>query len=148
MEKIITEKLWKYIVQNNPDLMLILKEEQSVFQDLGTKVKSVLPLMQTLQKGGTPEYMIQELCMEELTKDLRPSKFQYLRSLMEDEFEDSFSVMVESGILTYELINLMTACREIFERFNFSEETEQDRMLRYAVIGEIDTYLARLTALN
>lgn len=144
MKQIITEKLWNYIVQNNPDLMIILREEQSVFKYLENKVLTVLPMIADLQKQATPDYLIQEVCMEELTRELRPSKFHYIREIMEAEFEDSFSVMIETGVSTFEIINLMMTCRDIFENFNFSEESEDDRFLRYAVIGEVSAYLTNL----
>ncbi|HWW41376.1 DUF1896 family protein [Pedobacter sp.] len=141
MEKVITEKLWNYIVSNNPDLMLTLKEEGSVFQYLKNKVQSVQPLIEELEEQNKPAYIIEEICLEELTRELRPSKYHYIKTLVEEEFEDSFLAMVESGVLTYEIVNMMLACQDIFESFNFSEQSEDDRFLRYAVIGEVSAYL-------
>jgi hypothetical protein len=79
--------------------------------------------------------------MEELTRDLRPSRFEYVRALLEDEFEEAHQRMSSSGILTYEIINLIGACEPIFEVFGFGEENEEARELRYAVMGMIAEYL-------
>lgn len=51
--------------------------------------------------------------------------------------------MREEGILTYEVINMLSICREIFDRHSFSEATEDDRFLRYEITGAVREYLAK-----
>ena len=82
--------------------------------------------------------------MDALTRELRPSPFLYLFRLLEEEFEEDFHRMREDGILTYELINILGCCRDIFERNAFSEETEEDRHLRYEITGAVGDYLSGL----
>ena len=90
---------------------------------------------------GKPIYVIEEICMEALTRDLRPSKFVYLCTVLQEELEEVYFGWLESGILTYEVINLLQACMPLFNQFGFRDESEDDRLLRYAILGSIREYL-------
>ncbi|MDB4921838.1 MAG: hypothetical protein JWQ54_3821 [Mucilaginibacter sp.] len=136
-------KLHSYLVQNHLDLLISLQEDHRLPHYLEHKVDSVMDLCEALQAENRPPYVIEALCMEELTRDLRPSRFEYMRSLLEEEFEVDYRRMSTSGILTYELINLTGACEPIFEVFGFGEENEDSRELKYAVMGMIAEYLER-----
>ena len=135
------EKLRAYITEHNPDLLLQLQGNFSVTQYLEDKVASVMPLVKELLSEGKANYIIEELCMNELTADLRPSKFDYLKTILEEDFPDDYNRMAEAGVLTYEVVNLIEACKEVFETHGFTEENEDNRFLRYAVIAEIHDYL-------
>ena len=137
----LKEKLWTYIVHNNTDLMLNLQQDFSVTLYLEKKVFNVQPLISQLLAENKPGYIIEELCMEELTKDLRPSKFNYIRSVLEEEFELDFLRIKESGLLTYEIVNLISESEMAFETLGFTQDNEQDRMLRYAIVGTIRQYM-------
>jgi hypothetical protein len=141
MQEMLKEKLWTFIVHNNLDLMLNLQQDFSVTSYLEMKVFNVWPLVSQLLAENNPEYVIEELCMEELTKDLRPSKFNYIQGVLEDEFEEDFLRIKESGMLTYEIINLITESETVFETLGFMQHNEQDRMLRYAIAGTIRQYM-------
>jgi len=141
MQNILKEKLWAFIVHNNPDLMITLQEDYSVTRYLEEKVSSVMAMVTELMAEDKPEYIIKELCLNTMTADLKPSKFLYLRSVIEEEFPDDFARLQESGTLTYEVVNLITACTEIFEAFEFSEQNEDNRHLRYAIIAQVHDYL-------
>jgi hypothetical protein len=67
--------------------------------------------------------------------------WNYMRELLETEFEKPYKRMRDSGILTYELINLIGACEPIFEVFAFGEETEDSSELKNAITGMIAEYL-------
>ena len=142
MTTVLKEKLWAYIVQNNPDVMLHLQEEHAVAGYLQEKVNSVVPMAEQLLAEGNPLYIIEELCLNTMTEDLQPSKYNYIRSVLEDEFNRDYERMKENGTLTYEIINLMEACKNIFHDFDFSQENEDDRYLRYAITGQVQAYLA------
>ncbi len=137
----LKEKLWAYIVHNNPDLMLSLQEDYSVTRYLDEKLNGILPMVDSLLAEGKPQYVIEELALNELIADLKPSKFLYIRSVLEEEFPDDFKRLSEDGVLTYEVVNLIAACKETFDTFNFSTETEDDRHLRYAIIAQVHDYL-------
>ncbi len=141
MEDLLKEKLWFYIIHNNPDLMFTLQEDYSVLDYLNEKISSVKSILEDMLSDGTPQYIIEEICLNVLTEDLKPSRFLYIRSLLSDEFEKTYAAFQESGILTYEVINLMESCRPIFETIGFTKENEEDPNLRNALIGQIADYL-------
>ena len=134
-------KLHSYMLQQHTDLLIALQEDHRLSHYLGSKVDSVSQLIAQLQTEGRPGYVIEALCLEELTRDLRPSRFSWMRELLETEFPEAYRNMERSGILTYELINLTGACEPIFEIFRFGEDTEDSRQLRYAVMGMAAEYL-------
>ena len=141
MEDLLKEKLWFYIIHNNPDLMFTLQEDYSVLDYLNEKISSVKSILDEMLSDGTPKYIIEEICLNVLTEDLKPSRFLYIRSLLSHEFEKTYAAFQESGILTYEVINLMESCRPIFETIGFTKENEEDPTLRNALIGQIADYL-------
>ncbi|WP_448672477.1 hypothetical protein [Sphingobacterium multivorum] len=141
MHKILKEKLWAYIVHNNPDLMFNLQEDYSVTRYLDEKVNGIMPMAERLLGEHKPLYVIEELCIKEMTEELRPSRFLYLREVLEQEFPDDWQRLREDGLLTYEIINMMESCREIYESFNFSGQNEDDQLLRAAIIGQVHEYL-------
>lgn len=142
MQHVLMEKLRSYIAANNPDLLISLQGGFSVTQYLKDKVDLVMPIVDNLIREDKPQYIIEELCMNELTADLRPSKFHYIQKIIEEEFADDYKRLAEAGVLTYETVNLIDACKEVFETFEFSEENEDNRFLRYAIIAEIHNYLS------
>lgn len=142
METALKEQLWSYIVRNNPELMYDLQEEYKVSDYLEEKVTGIMNEVEHLLDDGLPAVTVKELCLERLTDDLKPSKFLYIRQIVESEFPLAFEAMQQSGMLTYEVINLIGNCERIFQRFSFSEQTLDNRQMRYAVIGEIDFYLS------
>jgi hypothetical protein len=76
-------------------------------------------------------------------KNLEPDdrlRYDYLHEVFEEEFEDTYLTFHVSGILVYELLNLLAACSHWFEEFGFPE-SEDSRLLRYAVTGAIAEYL-------
>lgn len=141
MKTTLKEKLWDYIIENNPELMFSLQEDYSVQQYLDDKISAISPQLEQWKEEGLPPYIIEEQAMLRLTADLRPSRFHYIREVLETEFEQSFLEFKESGTLTYEVVNLVDACKEVFEAIGFSEQNLQSRRLRYAIIGTIAQYL-------
>lgn len=141
MEDLLKEKLWFYIIHNNPDLMFTLQEDYSVLDYLNEKISSVKSILDDMLSDGTPKYIIEEICLNVLTEDLKPSRFLYIRSLLSDEFDKTYAAFQESGILTYEIMNLMENCSPVFETIGFTKENEEDPNLRNALIGQIADYL-------
>lgn len=142
MEDILKEKLWFYIIHNNPDLMFTLQEEYNVMGYLNEKVNGVKSILEDMLSEGTPQYIIEEICLNVLSEDLKPSRFIYIRSLLAEEYEKTYATFHESGILRYEVINLLESCKEVFETFGFTNENEEDPILRNALIGQIADYLS------
>jgi hypothetical protein len=141
MQTVLIEKLHSYIVHNNPDLLLTLQSETSLTDYLRAKVDGIQPMIDELMKSNTPGYIIEEQCMDTLTKDLRPSKYNYIKEIFEAEFESTYQKFRDSDVLTYEIVNMINACEPVFSELHFSEETVEDIRIRYAVIGTIKEYL-------
>lgn len=140
MQEVLISKLHQYITDNNPDLLILLQQEERVSDYLKEKLAAIAPTLDELLAINTPAYLIEESCMSGLTNDLRPSKFNYLMSVLEEEFEPDYNRLKESGILTYEIINLIEACRPVFNALGFTGERESDRHFRYAITGVIKEY--------
>ena len=134
-------KLLEYIRANNPDILFELEAKRSLTIWLSEKVSVVNSLIQQLITQGLPEYEIEETCMDIITKDLRPSKYNYILNLLEAEFEVDYNRLLQSGLLQHEVINIVNHSLSVFNDLNFSDETEDDRFTQYAIIGMIGEYL-------
>ena len=143
MQENLINKLHEYITQNNPDLLLTLQEKNGVTSYLINKTSIIKDLLAQLQEAKKPEYIIEEICMEELTKDLRPSKYNYIVNILEEDFATTYNNLQQSGKLLYEVVNIISYCDPVFESLKFSEENEDNRQIRYAVTGIINEYLNR-----
>jgi hypothetical protein len=141
MQENLIQLYHDYIRDNHPDLLLILQEENRLRDYLHENVASLDELITQLVSEEKPIALIEQLCMEELTKPLRPSRYNYLKEILEEDFPTVYERFRQHGILTTELINLVTACDEVFDELNFSEENEDDRYLRYAIVGAVHEYL-------
>lgn len=141
MQETLLRRLHEYIRDNNPELLVILQEENRLTDYLNESVASVDGLINQLVAENRPPSVIEEECMEELTKPLRPSRYSYIKLILEEEFPNDFERMLNSNVLTTEMINMITACEEVFDELKFSEATEDNRFLRYAITGAVYEYL-------
>ncbi len=143
MQEFLINKLHQYISENNPDLLIMLEEKNETTSYLNNKIKSIDNLIAELTQGNKPEYIIEEACMDVLTKELRPGKYNYIKNIIEEEFEYAFYNFQKTGVLLYEIINIISYSRDVFAAFDFTEENENNRLLRYAVTGLINEYLSK-----
>lgn len=67
-------------------------------------------------------------------------RYDYLKLVLEEEFEETHLAFLVNGILIFELLNLLRACAVFFDEFGFPE-SEDSRLLRYAITGTIADYL-------
>ena len=143
MQELLKNKLHQYISENNPDLLLSLQEKNKTTSYISDKVSEISALINELSTANTPAYIVEEVCMDALTKDLRPSKYNYISNILEEEFEFAYLQFQKSGTLLYEVLNLINQCEPCFEALGFIEENEDKRELHYAVAGTIDKYLSK-----
>ncbi len=141
MQEILIRKLHAYIRDNNPELLLTLEEENRVTDYLYENVAAIGGLLNQQLADNKPTSVIEEHCMEEMTRQLKPSRYNYLKAILEEEFPSKFERFHHTGILKTEIINLITVCDPVFHELNFSEEKDNDRYLRYAVTGAVHEYL-------
>ncbi|HMO60721.1 MAG: hypothetical protein QM725_07205 [Lacibacter sp.] len=137
----LRNKLLEYIRDNNPDVLFQLEQEAGLTQYLNQKLNDVADLIERMKKERQPGYLIETICLDQMTNELRPSKYNYICNILSEEFEKEFSQMVNAGLLQYEVINIVTYCLPIFEDLRFSEETADNRFTRYAIAGMISEYL-------
>lgn len=141
MEEILKIKLWHYIQKYNPELMISLQEENAVMDYLNKKMDSIKSLLSGILSEAKPRYIVEETCINLLTKDLKPSRFVFISSILEEEFEATYIQFSELGILLYEVINVMESCEAVFATIGFTTESEDNPVLRYAIMGQIAEYL-------
>ncbi len=139
MKQLLTKKLHTYIKDNNPELLFQLEQDNALHDYLSAKVIAALELMGHL--SDEPEYIMEEACMEVLTQELKPSKFNYIINILEEEFLEKYEQLQESGTLKLEAINMVNQCLPVFEEQHFAEEDEDNRFLRLAITGAIGNYL-------
>jgi hypothetical protein len=64
--------------------------------------------------------------------------YDYIRALVEEEFEKEYSRLEKTGLLLFEISNILFYCLPLFEeRKQFSVD---DPQLRYLIIGGISEY--------
>lgn len=143
MKELLIRRLHSYLLEHHMDLLISLQEDHRLKEYLHRKVASVKDYWETLQAERRPDYVIEALCMEELTGDLRPSRFEYVRNLLEEEFGADYRRMLSCGILSYEVINLAGACEPIFEIYGLSGDSDERRDLHRAVTGMIAEYVSK-----
>lgn len=141
MQELLIQKLHQYIIANNPDLLIELQGSSSVTSYLQNKVAGIEEMLEQLLSDKTPEYIIEEICVEVLTRDLRPSRYNYIKEIMEDDFTKQYEQFRDDGIATTEIINLIQLCGSVFDDLNFSSENEDNMFIRYAITGQISEYL-------
>lgn len=79
--------------------------------------------------------------MHELVKQLPVSRFNYISSVLEEEFEADYFRLSEMGVLTYEVLNMMEACAPVLDAMAFSADNEDNPNIHYAVTGALKDYL-------
>jgi hypothetical protein len=143
MQEILLNKLLEYIRENNPDILFQLEQEAVLTNYLTDKVSSVMEMVQSMKAQKQPDYFIEEACINYMTTELRPSKYNYISGILSEEFENDYNLMFESGLSLTETINIINHCEPVFDDLNFSEENEDNRFIRYTITGMISEYLQR-----
>jgi hypothetical protein len=141
MQQLLKEKFQAYIINNSPELMVELQASLTVNQYLEDKISNAMPMVLDLLAKNTPGYIIEELALNHMTAELRPSRFNYLQEVLEEEFRESYDRFYHAGVLTYETINMIEACKDIFTAYSFNAENIDNRLLRYAIIAAVHDYL-------
>lgn len=137
MQELLIIKLHDYLAVHYPDLLLTLEEEGQKEAFIREKVTGISGEMEAMLAADTPAYMIEVHCMDVLIASLGPSKYDYVCNILEEEFEERFTVLEARGILLFEIINIIQRCGSSFEAFE-----EDDRMLRYEIIDTVADYFA------
>lgn len=135
MQELLQIKLQNYLAVHYPDMLLSLAEEGTAEAFIRGQVESISGEMDVMLAGGAPAYEVEVYCMDVLIGSLPPSKFDFICDILEGEFIESYKSFEQTNILLFEVVNIIAAC-ELPDGFD-----EEDRLLRYSVIGAIDSYL-------
>ena len=141
MKNSLTFLLRAYLAQHHPDLLFEVERENGVNAFIAAAIESLGDQPDELARQGTPAYVIEEICMEQLTQGFRPSRYDYLLSLLEDEFNATFAVWAERDLLSSVVLILLRDCGTVFDRFGFCEQNEDDEQLRDEMITVIQRSL-------
>lgn len=141
MKEILIGKLLEYIRDNNPDILFALEAEDKLRVWLYDKVSTAGSLIKQLKNSSQPEYIIVETCLEEITKELRPSRYNYILNILETEFGTDYNLLFQSGLLQHEVVNMINYCDSTFDDLRFAEENEDNQFIRYAITGAVSEYL-------
>lgn len=138
-----THKLRSFLVQNDADLTMLLEGDHRPAHYHKDKGHTTMDVCEGPRARKRPVYVAHAPGIKECTGDLRPSRFEYMRALIEEKFEAQYHRMDASGILTCQVITLISVCEPIFEAFGFGEEREHSKELKYTVMGMIAAYLEK-----
>jgi hypothetical protein len=137
----LIQKMHDFLLRNYPEIMVPLQQKGEVTKYLTERIDSFGDLPEVLLQEGKPIHIVEEICLKALEQELGPSKFNYLVSVLLEEFEKEYYRWLGSGILTFEVINLIEDCTPYFEALAFGEGNDDNKRLRYAIIGTIQEYL-------
>lgn len=146
MQTTLLNKLHQHLQENYPDLLLDLQATGAVTGYLHSLMESLGNMPEELLAAGYPPYEVEEICIEELlVKGVGPSKYNFFSSLLQDEFADAFNKWSEVGILVFEIVNLIELCKDVFEGYNFTEQSADDLVFVGKIKEKIGAYLMRLS---
>ncbi|MBN8856241.1 MAG: hypothetical protein BGO55_08760 [Sphingobacteriales bacterium 50-39] len=137
----LTISFQRHLATSHPDLLAQLQDEGELGTWLTEKIDAVIPIAKQLRMQNTPAFIIMETCMHELVKQLPVSRFNYISSVLEEEFEADYFRLSEMGVLTYEVLNMMEACAPVLDAMAFSADNEDNPNIHYAVTGALKDYL-------
>ena len=144
MEAELLEKYRVYITTHNPELVLMNQDIYPLSRYIRERMDQVMPTLKYLQDIGKPEHEVIALCLDHLTRELKPSKADYLREVLETEFPREQHTLRQAGTLTYNVVALIRHCDEVFGSFGFRENHTGSTLLRHAVIARVQDYLVGL----
>ncbi|RPD43139.1 hypothetical protein [Chitinophaga barathri] len=142
MQELLTQRLHTYLVDHSPEIVSSLQQTGGYTDYLHGKVDSVDHLLASLLAREMPAYEIEEQCMAQMISELGPSRFRYVLDILEEDFSDYLTQFTHSGVRIHAVMSLLTVCGEEFDRFGFSFETQDNRLLRYSIVGAISEYIS------
>lgn len=135
--------LHDYLIENNPEIVLKSSMEFSVPRYIDDKVELVLPMIERWMLEGAWIEEAEEMALVEMSSDLRPSRFAYIKGVLAEEFPQEYGQLAELGVLTSEVVKLSMACGEVIASFGLAEGQPADPRLRHAVIAKLHEHLPR-----
>ncbi|WP_118975731.1 hypothetical protein [Taibaiella koreensis] len=136
----LKEKLKAYITVNNPDLLVKLQNDNDLNGYLERKVSAGIRLILDLLAEDKPGYVIEELVMQQMTADLRPSRYNYILEILKGRFETHYQRLSEIGMLSYVTLEILTHSGDVFDQQGFSEKNKENACLEALIRIRIRDY--------
>ena len=80
------------------------------------------------------------ILIETQGRDVLAERYDYVATLLEEDFEDSYMRLFRSSRLHYEVVNLVSLCTKTMKDFGFPKRAA-NRSLRQAVRSLVFNYL-------
>ena len=143
MEQRLKGCLLSYMIQNSPELLMALQEDQKVSEYIDQKITLIGPLMDKLIREEIAPREVEKACLKALTDDLKPSRFHFIARMLEKEFPHYYQRLAEAGTLTLEITNIISTTIELFDTFEFTEQSDKDTAFLYALKNAIFHYFKK-----
>lgn len=137
MKKTLIELFLAYLAEHYPDQILKLRKDKDFegFVEASFEALEVDP--EELVRQGIPVYQVQEICLKQLTDAFGPSRYDYLLTLLRDEFGAVLDDWKAEDLLPSKAVALLGDCEPAFELFGFSHDQDENEGLRDALITAI-----------
>lgn len=143
MHNHLKEKLKAYITINNPDLLLRLENDLALNGYLEERVSAAMPLILDLLAADKPGHAIEELALQQMTAELRPSRYNYILEILKDRFGSHYERLTEIGMLQYVTLELLERCQEVFDEHDFKERNKDSAWLQALIRAKIRDYFTK-----
>jgi hypothetical protein len=85
--------------------------------------------------------MVAELCLNDLTEDLRPSRYDYIMALLHDDYPGHYADFKQGGSLRHQVMCMVESCKAIFDNLDFKEENAESNLVYQSILIGMQQYL-------
>src|SRR5580704_9711433 len=117
MRRALYSLLYDHLRRNYPDQLLTLQDAGMVDEFLSRQAEALECIPELQKRGGLPWYAVTEFAEDWFTGTLGHSRYNYVCSVLLEEFGEVYEGWTQSGILTYEVANLIEDCGPVFDHF-------------------------------
>ena len=128
-----------FLCEGYPEL--ILGEEPPLKTIIEEKIITIAPMIPRLRKEGHQDPAILELCFQSMKASTAPSRFLFLKGILQEHFHGDYLFLREQGTLSAELIRLLGQSETLFGQYPISEGEIFSAELRQALIPLIADFL-------
>jgi hypothetical protein len=124
-----------FISENNPDVIVSIGSTGSMKRFVRDKAEVAMDLAKNLKERGLPESEILDACFESMVKEMKPSRFNFLKDLIQNHFPEKLKRYSETGVMTYEIIQVIESHGHLFEKYRFGETETKNDLLETEFVG-------------
>ncbi|MEO6684698.1 MAG: hypothetical protein ABIN24_01990 [Dyadobacter sp.] len=109
---------------------------------------SVRLYFEQLLQDGCPQYIAEELCLNQICEPFSPLKNDLLYTVMDREFSRVLENWKHKNIQGFEIENLALACWPVLDRIEQSHQPEESQQIYNRLTGFIYKYLRETRQLS